>query len=300
MKALRRLLGIIVMIAGILGLVLSLAGLVSVWLYKPVVSSSVNETINTLDNSITTSQNVMDITHEAFGATIASVDALSEMLGTSADSIEDTEPVFIQVTTVMSDTLPSALLSATDSIKTAQEAAGVLESSIKSLDAFRFVLGSAPLLSAFVDPSQPPYNPEKSLEESLGELAENLKGMPVTFTEMSVNIDKADDNLVLIKDNLTTMSDSVALISESLGEYQSMIGQSESSMANLKLTLTNIRANLPMILNASAIGLSLFLFWLLIAQVVILSQGWELFQGTAGRMEGGTPEPVEAEVISGA
>jgi hypothetical protein len=34
-------------------------------------------------------------------------------------------------------------------------------------------------------------------------------------------------------------------------------------------------------------ALSLFFGWLLVAQVVILSQGWELFQGTAGRMESG-------------
>jgi hypothetical protein len=31
--------------------------------------------------------------------------------------------------------------------------------------------------------------------------------------------------------------------------------------------------------------MSLFFAWLLAAQVVMLSQGWELFQGTADRME---------------
>jgi hypothetical protein len=81
------------------------------------------------------------------------------------------------------------------------------------------------------------------------------------------------------------MSDSVGLISSSLSEYEKMIGQSKSSMDNLTSILTNVQNNLPTILNGVAIVLTLFFVWLLAAQVVILSQGWELYQGTAGRME---------------
>jgi hypothetical protein len=88
------------------------------------------------------------------------------------------------------------------------------------------------------------------------------------------------------------MSDSVGLISDSLKEYQAMVGQSKSSMDNLKVMLTNLQSNLANILNLGAIMMSLFFLWLLAAQVVILSQGWELYQGTAGRMEGGETEPL--------
>jgi hypothetical protein len=132
----------------------------------------------------------------------------------------------------------------------------------------------------------------------LGELATNLEGLPATFTEMSANLGKADDNLVTIKGNLTTMSTSVGLISKSLREYQAMIGQSQSSMENLSAMLANVQSNLDNILNGTAIALSVFFFWLLAAQVVIFSQGWELFQGTAGRMEGGAAEPPAPEPAS--
>ena len=49
--------------------------------------------------------------------------------------------------------------------------------------------------------------------------------------------------------------------------------------------LTNVQSNLPAILNGTAAVLSAFFVWLLIAQIVILTQGWELYQGTADRME---------------
>jgi len=286
MSFLRRLLGVLVMIAGILGLAISIAGLVGVWLVKPTLEIYAASTITTLDSSIGTSKQVMVTTAEALGATIDSVDALSAMLSTTAISVEETQPVIDEVNLIMGETLPSTLSSATDSLKTAQEAAVVLDSAIKSLDSFRFVLSAVPLMGSFVETPTEAYNPEVPLADSLGALANDLQGLPDTFTEMSTNLDKADDNLVVIKSNLETMSESVGLISISLSEYETMVIQSQSSMDNLSALLANIQNNLPAILNIAAVVVSAFFVWLLIAQVVIFTQGWELFQGTADRMEG--------------
>jgi hypothetical protein len=87
------------------------------------------------------------------------------------------------------------------------------------------------------------------------------------------------------------MSDSVGLISISLSEYQVMVLQSQSSLEKLGEILTNLQSNLTSILNGAAIVFSLFFLWLLAAQVVIISQGWELYQGTAGQMEDDADEP---------
>ena len=286
MKILRRFLGVLVMVAGIIGLLLSLAGFVGLFMVKPILVNSVNSTITTLLNSIDTSQKAMDITNQALGATVDSVDALSVILGTTADTVKDTQPVITQFTQVMGDQLPSTLDAATESLNAAQDAAKSLESAIKSLDTFRAVMGATPLLSAFVPASTESYNPQKPLADSLGELSLSLKDMPATFNEMATNIDKVDNNLTLIQDNLTTMSKSTAVISDSLREYQSMIGQSRTSMDNLKSMLSNIQNNLSNIVTWTTIVLGLFFLWLLATQAVIFSQGWEIFQGTASRMEG--------------
>ena len=285
MNVMRRILGVLVMIAGILGLVLSLAGLVIVWVAKPTVAVYANTTIDTLNESVITSQSVMEIPGQTLGATIDSVDALSTMLSTTAATVEDTKPVLDEIDIITAVTLPSTLEATTDSLYTAQEAAQVLESTIQSLDAFRFLLSAAPLVGDFVEQPGESYNPEKPLADSLGELASNLEGLPDTFVEMSVNLSAIDDNLETIQGNLITMSDSVGLISSSLSEYERMIIQSKSSMDDLTSILTDIQNNLPTILNGVVIVLSLFFIWLLAAQVVILSQGWELYQGTADRME---------------
>ena len=298
MSVIRRILGVLVMIAGVLGLVLSLAGLVGVWMVQPTISGVAENTIATLNNSISTSQQAMEITGEALGATVDSVDALSAMLATTAQSVEDTAPMLEQIRGIMGETLPATLASTSNSLTTAGQAADVLDGAIRSLDTFRSVLAAAPLVGAFVEQPAQPYNPERSLSDSLGDVATNLENLPATFVEMAGSLDKADDNLASIQSNLVTMSDSVGLISGSLREYQTMIGQSQASMESLQSMLTNLQNNLTAILNGIAIVLSLFLLWLLAAQVVILSQGWELYQGTAGRMESGDEEePPAAEPV---
>jgi uncharacterized phage infection (PIP) family protein YhgE len=258
-----------------------------VWVAKPTVTTFANTTIDTLSESVITSQNVMEITGQALGATVDSLDALSTMLSTTATTVDNTTPMLMDINTIMSDTVPSTLEAATSSLYTAQDAAQVLESTIKSLDAFRFILSATPLLGNLVGQTGESYNPEKPLADSLGELAASLETLPNTFVEMSTKLSTADDNMGSIQENLVSMSDGVGVISSSLGEYEKMVVQSQSSMDNVTSLLTNIQSNLATIVNGVAIVLTLFFLWLLAAQAVILSQGWELYQGTADRMEGG-------------
>jgi len=278
------------MIAGLLGLVISLGGLAGLFMVRPAVVTAVHSTITTLDSSINTSQEVMDVTSQALGATVDSVDALSAMLVTTADTVDDTKPVLTQMNAVMEVQLPETLEAATASLRASQAAAVSLESTIQSFDTFRAIMSATPMLGAFIPTDLPNYEPEKSLADSLGEVAVSLEDMPATFVEMAGSMDAADDNLDLIQANLVAMSGSVSMISSSLSEYQAMIGQSKSSMEDLKSMLVNIQANLDAILNAATIVLVLLLAWMLAAQIVIFSQGWELFQGTAGRMESAAEE----------
>ncbi len=290
MKTMRRILGVFIMIAGIIGLVISLAGLAGIWTVKSTVTDYAKTTTDTLQLSVKTSQNVMEITGQALGATIDSVEALAVMLDTTAATVEDTKPVLNEIDAIMVDILPKSMAATIDSLYTAQEAAQVMESSIQILDNFRFVLSATPLVGSLVVPPENPYNPEKPLADTLGELAGNLEDLPDTFIAMADSLSGTDENLDTIQTNLVTMADSVGLISSSLVEYQSMIYQSQTSMENLTSILTNLQDNLGTILNGVAIGLTLFLIWLLAAQVVIFSQGWELYQGTADRIEGEVKE----------
>lgn len=272
------------MIAGILGLLLSIAGLVGVWVAKPTVAQGVENTIATLNTSIDTSKQVMVVTEQALGATVGSVNALQTMLEATAASVQDTQPMLEQITVLLGEKLPGTIQSASDSLIAAQSAAETLDTAMRSFDAFKGVLAAIPFIGSSI-PTDKSYNPQISLADSLGSVATQLENLPTMFETMSQSMDSADDNLVTVKTSLSTMATNVSGISTSLDQYKSMVAQSQSSMDNIKGILTSVEENLDNILNAVAWTLTLLLLWLLAAQVVILSQGWELYQGTANRME---------------
>ncbi len=286
MSLMRRILGVLVMIAGILGLLLGLLGLTLVWIAKPGATVALNATLDTLDRNIGASKSVMETTVQALGATVEGVNALSAMLDTTANTVEESQPVIANASAVLSETLPATLEAATASLQTAQEAAAVLEDTIQSLETFRAVVSEAPLIGGLLGPPGAPYSPKKPLADSLGELAASLEDLPATFVETSAGLSATEDNLDAIQGNLITMSTSIGQISSSLQEYQTMVLRSQSSLDDVSAILKNLQSQLPSILNWAALALTLFFVWLLIAQVVILTQGVELFHGTATHMEG--------------
>jgi hypothetical protein len=293
MRIMRRILGIFVMIAGIIGLLLGLAGLVGMWWVKPGVTSSIRTTVKALLISVDTSQKALVITDQALGTGIDSMDTLAKMLTATADTVGETQPVITQASDMMNNAVPAAMEAARAALTTAEGAARSVEGAVQSFQSFQAMLASAPLLSEIIPVPATAYNPATSLADSLGELSASIQDMPTTFKDMSASIDKADDNLAAVRSNLDLMSTNVSLISGNLGQYQTMISESQASLDNLKGILTKIDRNLDTYLSVAAVVLVLFFVWLLVTQVVIFSQGWELFQGTAGRMESGAVKAAE-------
>jgi hypothetical protein len=286
MSVLRKILGVAVIIAGVTGLLFSLAGLVGVWMYKPRLTATLESVITTLDASLTTSQETMVVTEQALRATINSVAALQTTIEATAASVKDSKPLVSQLTEVLGAQLPDTIEAARSSLDAAQGGARVLDGAIESLNSFRATISASPLLSALIPVSPPDTKAaEKPLYEALGEVSTNLESLPTMFSEMSQNMDTASGNLDTIETGLTTMATNVGGITISLESYAQMLGNSKQSMQNLQAQLNAWKDSLDQMLTAAAIVLTVFFLWLLAAQVVILSQGWELFKGTANRME---------------
>src|SRR5690606_776125 len=101
-----------------------LTGLVGLVIARPILTSSMNTTVDTLVDSVETSQKTLEITFDALDATVNSINALSDMLVSTALTVEDTQPVINQLNFVLAEKLPETIETATDSLTAAQSAAG--------------------------------------------------------------------------------------------------------------------------------------------------------------------------------
>ena len=295
MSTFRKILGILLVVAGILGLILAIAGLIFTWAVRPVVTQGLDTALTTLGGSIQTSQEAMIITEQALDGTINSISALETMLTSTATSVQDSKPLMAQISGFLSDQMPKTIQAASNSLRAAQRGAEVVDSAIQSFDSFKNVLSGVPFIGGFIPqtPTTPPPASGQALADSLGDVATELENLPQLFTDMSSNLNKADTNLTTVQTSLTTMANNVSTITTSLEQYKAMITSSQSSMENLGDLLFNIQTNLQNIINITALVVTLFLLWLMAAQVAILTQGWDLYHRTTGGAQSESPSPSQ-------
>lgn len=294
MKILRKILGITVMLAGILGLLLSLAGLSATWYYRSSMENALNNVLVTLSGTLAVSQEGLLVTEDALSAAIGSIDALQQTIEATAASLGSTQPLLQGITDFMGEQLPATLEAARFSLDAAQTGAQVVDNAIQSLKTFQSVISAIPIISAFMPapPAQTKTGDGKPLSEALGDVSQSLAGLPELSASLSTDLNSAAGSLTDVQDGLTLMAENIGGITQSLSGYLTMVQRSQSSMQNLQAQLELWQTNLPTFVNALALVASLFLLWLLIAQIVIFTQGLELYRGTATRFEAAT-QPSE-------
>ena len=276
MKILRKILGVIVMIAGIIGLLLSLVGIFFVWKTKPAIETALTNGLTVINNSLDTSIEVVGVTKDALSATVSSVYALRDTVAAASQSVEETKPFVEGITSLLSKELPTTISATQTSLESAQASAKVLDSVLTSMD------GVIRLIT-FSNKSM--YNPDEPLYESLGGVADSLTNLPQSFIKMGDSLAATQDNVNTIKTSLDNMAVNIEAIAGSLDRYVTMTDQSQSSIANVQTWLAQLQNNIASILVAVAVVLTIFLLWLAIAQVVILTQGYELYMGTADKID---------------
>jgi methyl-accepting chemotaxis protein len=259
--------------AGIIGVLLSLAGITGLWLVRPAVTTSLHTVLSALSSSVDTSQQAMNITDDALDASIQGFDGLSEVIHSMENSVKNATPAVEAVSGLLNDTLPASVKSATDSLNTARNAAVSLEGAVKQLDLLQSSLNNVPFLNSLIPDPAPANEQEKPLSDSLGELSGSLEDIPSSFQDVSRDLDKAAGDLQSIQKNLGSISESVDSLSSSLKEYKGKLAESRSSLESLKSMLTSAEENLDPIVITTAIVFSLLFFCLLMTQVVVIDEG---------------------------
>lgn len=201
----------------------------------------------------------MNSVNQALGGTIPTVDAVAKLLGQQ---------------------LP-ATLGAT------RETLSSLASTAQIIDDFLAALTSIPLFNI------QRYSPEVPLSQGVQEVATSLEEIPRSLGEAQEGLAAAGDGLEGLQGELDAMVESVSGISASLENARTVLVEYQAVVADLQSLVTRSREGLPQWLRWLRIGLSLILVWLGIAQIGLLTQGWELIRRS--RKSPPAAEPAASE-----
>jgi peptidoglycan hydrolase CwlO-like protein len=257
-----KIVGVLLILASIIGLVFSIGGIVALQKIKPDLTTSITNGVKLISVTLVATAQGLEITQKSLKSSVDSISALQSTIQATAKTLGSTQPLLDNISKLMEEELPKTIRATGQSLKTAQESSAVIDSVL-------MMLSNVPIFGI-------PYNPEISLSTALGEVAQTLDGLPEKFIAMQKDLENTGDNLQVVEADMETVVSTIGGIQSSVSQYESVLKGYQDSLAQVQKQLDALVKNLPTYINILVIALTVFLVWMAIAQLGLLTQGWEL------------------------
>ena len=268
-----RIIGILIILAALVGLVISIGGIAGVWQVRSMITANLNNTLGMLEQTLTATSDALKVAQTSLDQAITSVDTLSATIQTTGKSVHDTLPLFNSLNKLTTQDLPGT-------IETTQKALDSAKSSAEVIDSTLALVTSFPLL-----PMQP-YKPDVPLGVALSQVSTSLEPLPESISSMGEPITNLSANVSTMEGQFNTIAQNIGDINTSLTQAKNVITQYQTVISTLKSQVTSGKNNLPIYVQTMAWLFTVVLIWLGLTQVGLLFQGFEMFSmGLAERRE---------------
>jgi hypothetical protein len=268
----KRVLGSCLMIFSMLGLVISLLGLVAVFRFSGPVASSAEQALQVTIVALTSGQQNLDLAHRALGEAGAALDATETFVEEASGGLENSSALMGSLSDMLVGDLGEVIEESQHSLAAAEEAAAVIEDLLYGLNVISGLTGLT-------------YDPDVSLTESFAGMNDSLASLPQTLAEL-------DDSLTDAQGNLDDSQASVVELAGPLNESQAVLTEAQASLEEYSSLITeliqqvqDIQQSLPRWTSTVVFSLYFLLIWLAITQVGLLWQGWEMVSEQPGVVE---------------
>ncbi len=266
-RILTRTLGIALIAAGVAGLVFSILGLVALGPVEQRVRSTVMEQVDIVDRALAATGEALSLAETSLDQVAKAAGSLESAMTGAVQAVGDAGPALDSVAEFMGEQLPTA-------IESTQETLISVAQSAQIVDDILALITDLPL------PGMARYNPEVPLHRSFQELSKSLDEIPASLGTAQQGLLITIDNLDELGADFEAMAVGVGELVRSLESARSILTEYQDVVADLQSLVGSARGGLPDWLRWIRLGISLALIWLGIAQVGLITQGWELVART--------------------
>jgi hypothetical protein len=261
----KRLFGLGLMIASLVGLAGAVAGLIFVPRTADRIAlefqTALGSTVAVLDTASTT----LGLVEETLGETAAAIGAAESALGDVESTLGDSADTIDSLDGLLGTDLPQIILSTRQSLKTTQASAEVIESMLSGLNAISGLTGVS-------------YEPEVSLADSVGEIDAELAGLPASLQEVAENLGTVGGDLESTQEEIDALGQRVLEIEATIEESRIVIADYRVTLDDLAVNLAVLEERTPAWLGRGRTVVTFLLIWFGLAQIGLFWQGWEMLR----------------------
>jgi len=238
-------------------LVLSLAGIGAAWIYNEPLNDEAISQLQDVDNELALAQATLESTHAELERALRLVDAAQSALEKLAEQSESAESLFDGIQSSLDDKLLPELKSTRERIETARTALENLHGLFQFVSSLPFVGVDIPdqIVTDLIDSAD-------SIDAEIAN-AENVAKQASTFVS---------DTSYLLGGDLTETRDSLRSFLNAVEEYQVKVKDWRAQIAELM-------DSLPMWIDRTSIGLTVFLLWFGLSQFGLFLHGRMILRG---------------------
>jgi methyl-accepting chemotaxis protein len=253
-------------LGAILGTLTAGAGLVTLWRAEPVVSETIDATIDLLDTTLTTSADTMLFVN---GSLLQMKDNLAIIRG----SLENAGRAMQSTSDVTSSVAGLIGNDFTNVVNETQQSLASVQNSARMIDNTLSLISGIPLIGPSLSGG---YRRDMPLEGSIREVSNSLETVPDSLQDVQNNLQLTSQNFELMKTDLEQLAETIDEIETGLASAEVMMGDYQELFTRSQERLEAARVASPNMVRFLLWLGTAFFIWLLLAQIAMLLQGLDL------------------------
>lgn len=259
----RRIAGYLLLTAAVIGVLISIIGIIFVNSYMSKTRALAIDSADTLYELTQLTDKTLDNVNDSIDKIAMALTSLEGMTQGVADSVKVAVPTLDELSAMVGTDLPKTV----DSMQSSLETAAV---SAKNIDSILVTISKIPFLGGAV------YNPDKPLSDTLLDVSGSLDDLPASLSRMQKGIDEARINLNDANLNMGNVTKSVDAIVTNVDSAKKSIQEYKVLTGKFQARIDEIRQDVPRFLNLFTFVIIGSLVWLLLAQISLFLQGLDL------------------------
>ncbi|MEZ4513378.1 MAG: hypothetical protein R3C62_16035 [Chloroflexota bacterium] len=292
MKILRRLIGIILLLGALLGIALSVGGVMYGRQAIDLAGQGIDNSLLLAGDSLVAVENTLLLAKSSVADVNTSMVTVQKTANDVANTVNDTRPLLQTVNTVATQDVPSSIEAVQEAVPNIVEVAGVVDTTLTSLSKFSnnqtipvpipslgFGLMPVELEIPFSFDLGIDYKPAVPFDSAVEQVGSSLDGLPDRLRTLEKDLLVADANMALISADILNVSVDLGTINQRIAEISPLLDEYIRIVNQVKDALGDVRTQIAAQLDTAKLVILIIMIWIGLGNLAPLYLGLELVTG---------------------